>query len=75
MKGVVKDSNVPTSLLLPTPAAKATNPLTKVARPKMEDSSDESSPLDCDEETSHDSKAEKRIDVEIPPRTRPRYKT
>jgi hypothetical protein len=39
------------------------------------DSSDCGSPREEDEDMSHDSKAEKRMEVEIPPRTRPKSKT
>lgn len=54
-----------------TPATVATIPLMRVARPMMVDKSAEASDADEAEEISHDSNAEKRIDVETPPRKRP----
>lgn len=72
MNGVAKFPVQPTSWLLTTPAPVATMPLTRVARPMMVERSAEGSADEEADETSHDSKAEKRMLVETPPRTRPR---
>lgn len=63
---------IATSLLLTTPAALATKPLMRVARPMIVERSAEGSPADVDAEMSHDSKAEKRMEVDAPPSTLPR---
>jgi len=66
---------MPTSWLLNTPAVVATMPLTRVARPKIVESSEEPRPAVDDAEMSHDSKAEKRMEVENPARKRPVTRT
>lgn len=58
MKGDAKEPVSPTSWLLKTPAAVATNPFTKVARPSMEDTSVCERFMSCAEDMTHDSKAE-----------------
>ena len=47
-------------------------PLTRVARPMIVERPAEGSADEEADEISHDSKAEKRMLVETPPRTRPR---
>jgi hypothetical protein len=75
MKGVAKFCVDPTSLLLNTPAAVATNPFTRVARPIIVDKSAEGRPIDDAEDINHDSNAENNIEVEMPPRSRPTRRT
>jgi hypothetical protein len=76
MKGVLKLLLVDaTSLLLTTPAPVATKPFMRVARPMMVDRSGDGSPAapaDEDAEMSHDSKAEKRMEVDTPPSILPK---
>lgn len=72
MKGAMKLLVDSTSLLLMTPAPVATRPLIKVARPIIVERSAGGSPADEDAEISHDSKAEKRIEVDIPPSILPK---
>ena len=72
MKGDVNVWKTLTSLLLAMPAEKATKPLTRVARPKMEESSDWGRFMADEDEMSQASKVEKRVEVEMPPRIRPR---
>jgi hypothetical protein len=74
MNGDTNDCENDTNWLLTTPAPVATNPFNNVALPIIVERSDCGSPIDVDEDISHDSKAENRIDVEIPPRTRPKSK-
>lgn len=71
MKGDTKLPVDATSWLLTTPAPVATKPLTSVARPMMVEMSPEGSAAELADEMSHDSNAENKIEVEIPPRTRP----
>jgi hypothetical protein len=59
-------------LLLTTPAPVATKPLMSVARPIMVDKSVDGRPFDDDAEMSHDSKAEKRMEVDTPPSSLPK---
>lgn len=61
-----------TSSLLTTPAPVATRPLMTVALPIIWERSDWETLLVVAEEMSQESKTEKRMEVEIPPRTRPR---
>ena len=63
---------IATSLLLTTPALVATKPLIRVARPIMVERSAEGRPAEVDAEMSHDSKAEKRMEVDAPPSTLPK---
>lgn len=53
----------------------ATNPLTKEARPIIRDKSESARAAEFAEDISHDSNAEKRIEVDIPPSTRPKKST
>ena len=72
MKGVLKLPVAATSLLLTTPAPVATKPLIRVARPMTVERSADGSPAEEDAEMSHDSKAEKRMEVDTPPSTLPK---
>lgn len=74
-KGARKLPNVLTSLLETTPAAVAMNPFMSVARPMMEDTSPLVKLSALADDASHDSKQEKRMAVENPPRARPRRRT
>lgn len=58
--------------MLTTPAPVATKPFMRVARPMMVDRSPEGNAADVDAEMSHDSNAEKRMDVDMPPKMRPK---
>ena len=58
--------------MLVTPAAVATKPLTSVARPNIVDRSEDGMVSELAEETNHDSKAEKRMDVDTPAVRRPK---
>lgn len=60
-----------TSSLLTTPIALATKPLMREALPMIEDSSEDDKPAVLAADTRWDSKHEKRIEVERPPRTLP----
>ena len=71
-KGDMKLLVAATSLLLTTPAPVATRPLINVALPMMVERSVEGSPAELDAEMSHDSKAEKRMEVDAPPSTLPK---
>lgn len=71
INGAVKVPKYPTNLSLATPAENATNPFTRVARPNIEDNSVWETPSVLDDEMSHESKAENRMEVDIPPNTRP----
>lgn len=70
-KGLVKVCVFTTSPLLNTPTAAATNPLIMVAEPKIPLKSGDDTPAVCAAETNHESKQENKIEVEIPPKTRP----
>lgn len=72
MNGETKLPVEATSWLLTTPAPVATKPFTSVARPIMVEMSPDGSAAELADEISHDSNAEKRIDVEMPPSTRPK---
>ena len=72
MKGVLKLSVAATSLLLTTPAPVATKPFMRVARPMMVERSADGSPAEEEAEMSHDSNAEKRMEVETPPSSLPK---
>jgi hypothetical protein len=71
MNGDTKFPDRDTNWLLRTPAPVATNPLMRVARPIIVERSDCERVSDEEEDINHDSNAEKRIEVEMPPRTRP----
>jgi hypothetical protein len=71
-KGDTKFFEDDTSQLLKTPAVVATNPFKSVARPMIVERSGCERASEDDDEISHDSNAENRIEVEMPPRTRPK---
>lgn len=75
MKGVTNEPEDETSWLLAIPAAEATKPFTRVARPMISDRADCGSARLLEDDINQDSKAEYSIEVDMPPKTRPTSKT